>query len=564
LLRLEHPERDFRAERCTEDPEEGARVFWRAYCRESSYRSVNCRRSREVTSTAPLRYTVHSEPEPILYMPGTKQMAYEWYCEYEVRRQRGLHTDAMSTEDVDKHIKTLRDEGKIFKTVKTLISRMPENVRREHEHYSVCPTCRMWRVVRELLEAKMNIIHIECTGCKKDTSCSKTAAYLRREQEQAASEHHLRRDRRRRAANDRRDASDGHEADDEVSDDELADEVEALDGSDEEALLDSMTLQHMLNLQASFQEHMRRVEHQRAAYNKQRSLEWLNTRSRCVITLDYSPFFSIYQRDLTSSEWFNRGKVSDLVMVVERCDATVQMVERRYLDFFGDTCADDTQCVRTCLRQVVRTLVDEGVRELAAWTDGGPRHFKLGRSIYNVTCELPIAFPGLKTSWHFFASNHGKSDCDRHARLLKSRIREESTFETFSLAGAAELAKWASSLSRQFEAHDHGHLDYSVVVDVDTLKLPMRQCHEFWSDDPKANKVRARRLSGDHDSGEFAAIVTVHRWANVCADSDDDDDADSEPVASSSSSSLSSSSSSLTSSQRRSRKRARKLAKSKK
>jgi len=60
-----------------------------------------------------------------------------------------------------------------------------------------------------------------------------------------------------------------------------------------------------------------------------------------------------------------------------------------------------------------------------------------------------------------------------------------------------------------------------IDCDVDTLKLPMRQCHEFWLDDPMANKVRACRLSGDPAGDEFAAVVTMHRWENVHADSDD-------------------------------------------
>ena len=57
------------------------------------------------------------------------------------------------------------------------------------------------------------------------------------------------------------------------------------------------------------------------------------------------------------------------------------------------------------------------------WSDGGPKHFKIRRSLFLICVEMKERLTWNPTvTWAFFASHHGKSVNDAHAAVVKRKI----------------------------------------------------------------------------------------------------------------------------------------------
>lgn len=54
------------------------------------------------------------------------------------------------------------------------------------------------------------------------------------------------------------------------------------------------------------------------------------------------------------------------------------------------------------------------------FSDGGPKHFKIRRSLGFALVELPVLLSwDDRPQWHFFEAHHGKSHCDARAAVVK-------------------------------------------------------------------------------------------------------------------------------------------------
>jgi len=61
-------------------------------------------------------------------------------------------------------------------------------------------------------------------------------------------------------------------------------------------------------------------------------------------------------------------------------------------------------------------------KKVILWSDGGRKHFKQRYSLAEASLVL-VKHPWLEHfSWHFWASNHGKSLCDSHAGKIAQMV----------------------------------------------------------------------------------------------------------------------------------------------
>jgi hypothetical protein len=77
--------------------------------------------------------------------------------------------------------------------------------------------------------------------------------------------------------------------------------------------------------------------------------------------------------------------------------------------------------VEGSLFDFISTYVPHDVKRIYAFSDGGPHHFKIWKTI-NVFHYLAKMYE-IPTEYHFFESYHGSSLCDAHAGHVKKAIR---------------------------------------------------------------------------------------------------------------------------------------------
>lgn len=66
----------------------------------------------------------------------------------------------------------------------------------------------------------------------------------------------------------------------------------------------------------------------------------------------------------------------------------------------------------------------DGFDEVNIWSDGGPAHFKIYWTQFEMT-EWQARYPSPKITWDFFWAHRGHNMCDGHAGVLKAKVREQ-------------------------------------------------------------------------------------------------------------------------------------------
>ena len=107
----------------------------------------------------------------------------------------------------------------------------------------------------------------------------------------------------------------------------------------------------------------------------------------------------------------------------KRSDLEKQPLGRHHFDWFSPhTVSNNSLFVRDALRGLLLgeqgIVAQYGFRGLHIFSDGGPKHFKLRRTIFYIweLCQelnIPIRY-------HFFCSCHGKCECDGHYGVSKA------------------------------------------------------------------------------------------------------------------------------------------------
>ena len=174
----------------------------------------------------------------------------------------------------------------------------------------------------------------------------------------------------------------------------------------------------------TWNEHKVVVANQRQKQIEQRENVGTRGHPDILIVCDFSPFSKVYDSRRSLSEAM--GDTQNLIVsIYYRKGGELQC---HNIDNFAQESNDHIFFRRVFLNIFSLDLVNQGadgVRPhwIEIWSDGGPKHFKIRRSIFFVCVELKQRHPWLKrVTWAFFASHHGKSVNDAHAAVVKRTL----------------------------------------------------------------------------------------------------------------------------------------------
>lgn len=145
------------------------------------------------------------------------------------------------------------------------------------------------------------------------------------------------------------------------------------------------------------------------------------TRNSVVIQLDFAENHGIkYQHEIQSAHWSNQ-QVTIFTVYVWKGEGTGQGYA-----FISDELEHNKYAVFTFFDRLFLELQQSNpnLKELAFFSDGAASQFK--QRFLFVNLSLMEQDYGLKVSWHFFATSHGKGVVDGIGGTLKRAVWRES------------------------------------------------------------------------------------------------------------------------------------------
>jgi hypothetical protein len=242
-----------------------------------------------------------------------------------------------------------------------------------------------------------------------------------------------------------------------------------------------------------------------------------------LIVLDFGSIVPIpLTRNEMTNDWWNKDGVNDLIFVIFKKE------NQKIIQFFAHGVAlsrnkkkhssdDNTNLIPSLsfndasesesrrvfhghvyVRLVFQHLFEEtelfnGVSRLILWSDGGPAHFKIRRTLFMMK-EFSTKYQIL-IEWHFFASNHGKGPCDgKHGvdkRKLRERALEGNPIQTLDdyIAVISKVKNTRIVFKVEGAESNSGH-DYAKFT------KGIKRFHEYIFN-PGAPEIRCREKSGD-------------------------------------------------------------------
>ena len=142
------------------------------------------------------------------------------------------------------------------------------------------------------------------------------------------------------------------------------------------------------------------------------------TDSRVVVQVDYAENYSCSVQDEIQQHHFSGGpQISVFTACVWQSGGSSQIA------IVFDCLQHDIFSTFVCLIKFLRWIIinSAGLQEIEIFSDGAPSHFK-NRYMFRMVSDISAQM-GLKTSWSFFASSHGKGVVDAIGGKLKAHVR---------------------------------------------------------------------------------------------------------------------------------------------
>lgn len=178
-----------------------------------------------------------------------------------------------------------------------------------------------------------------------------------------------------------------------------------------------------------------------------------------------------------------KGHTHDLVVVVYQYDRSMPGdLRRHYLHILPDNPkrTNNVAYVRSAWNKLLNTPPFSTATSLSIWSDGGPKHFKVGNQM-QFWCDVQRAFAQrLRVSYHFFPSYHGESACDAEAHHMKQRMqshRRNTHRPIPSIAAIEEIEM--SACTKMHVTIDTSPLP-TTVYDLDGRRGSARTIWWFW------------------------------------------------------------------------------------
>lgn len=232
-----------------------------------------------------------------------------------------------------------------------------------------------------------------------------------------------------------------------------------------------------------------------------------------VVISDFAAAFQLpYKSVSTSQEFFNKTSVMDLVFVIitRSSDGTIT---RKYIDYMAAQEEHDTLYVCQAFHHLLgisNTLV--GIRHINLWSDGGPHHFKIYRTLF-LLWQLQGEY-NIEISYNFFVSGHGKSLCDSHIGNAKQHVRQTSL--TTDIETVDQLISVVINLKNTY-AYNLGKIDRTLKYQCLEFDNEIKEYHEFKFERKKPICYH-RELSGigEWTQSYFVEVSDVCKTDNNC------------------------------------------------
>lgn len=208
------------------------------------------------------------------------------------------------------------------------------------------------------------------------------------------------------------------------------------------------------------------------------------------IKMDFSPNPKAFRRDTTMSDDMGGVQCLHLVLYIGSNDNQIT-----YYDYYAHEANDYFFVRRTFLHFFSMPLMKENKLKWI-WSDGGPKHFKLKRTLGFILVECAQKQLNYPITWNFFISNHGKDIYDAHAGQNKQRFRQAAR-EGEVIEGAKEMAIFLNNF-RPLNADARAALDR-------TKKKLSRPVNAF-------SFARFDRTTQSYEWEKFDGVRIYHQW----------------------------------------------------
>ena len=231
------------------------------------------------------------------------------------------------------------------------------------------------------------------------------------------------------------------------------------------------------------------VKLQREKMKEQRDNVGLRGHPDLLINFDFSPFSHAYDSRRSLNEAMNDTQNLIISVYYRDKDDKVACVN---IDNFAPESNDHFFFRRVLLNvfslDIIHNAGGRGRPDwIEFWSDGGPKHFKIRRSIFFVCVELMRRNAWLKRlTWAFYAAHHGKSVNDAHAAVVKRTLRRLAR-SGFRTEGPQQLADVAANL-KNTDAFFFDKFDREEQFDVSAIP-GIKSAHFF--------EWRGKEMDGD-------------------------------------------------------------------
>lgn len=222
-------------------------------------------------------------------------------------------------------------------------------------------------------------------------------------------------------------------------------------------------VQQLAKEEALFQVHRERAREQRLHFMSLR--DGGMAKGEALLLFDFSPYNSAYRHRRTLDEGMTGVQCLHIVLFAGNGEGGS---EKYYYDYFSEDSNDyyffRAAMLDFCQRDEIKKLQ---IKHYVS--DGGPKHFKIRRSIGFALVELPLLLGwSERPEWHFFEASHGKNECDSRAAVVKYFLKRLALRGKPS-EGAAGIAKNIQSSFDQKLTHRNatalGMFDKSTEFD---------------------------------------------------------------------------------------------------
>lgn len=210
----------------------------------------------------------------------------------------------------------------------------------------------------------------------------------------------------------------------------------------------------------TLQKHSQLAKHQLTMFKRQK-LEL--QQNACLIIMDFSKFYT------------ENGKVSDLILVLYQKNVETNKLEWKYLDHFAME-KQSFSFVKAVWLQLFDSQELECFDSIYIWSDGGPQHFKIKKTIQFFSyCRISSH---KHITYNFFASGHGHSMCDSHTGVGKQKLLREERSQQQQTKGLQQVASSFAELDKTSVVSMNSIEDANLIAKG--MSEGIKKYHEFY------------------------------------------------------------------------------------